>query len=414
MPAITESAREIAIKGEFGVVVCGGGPAGVAAAIASARAGAKTMLIEGGGCLGGIWTAGLLAWVIDGTRHAGIMHELVAKLEKLGTVIAYSDCNSFAADPEKVKILLEDLCVEAGVQLRLHTRVCAARVEGRALTHVITESKSGREAFAARMFVDCTGDGDLGAHAGCGFDFGRPDDGLTQPFSLIGLFGGLDPDAVAEFTAHVGPDAYNQFRKEMERAGVHPSYSRASLFHTGGGVYLCMANHQYKRSALNADDITQATLNGRRELHAQVEGLRSLGGVWKNLRLLASADQIGMREGRRLHGRYTLRVDDLTEGRSFPDSVVTATFGVDVHAIDPAQSKDFSGDSHKYKVKPYGIPLRALVSRDRDNLLMAGRCISGDFHAHASYRITGYAVPLGEAAGTTAARSAARGVVETL
>jgi len=142
-----------------------------------------------------------------------------------------------------------------------------------------------------------------------------------------------------------------------------------------------------------------------------VAGLRSLGGVWRDIRLVATGEHIGVREGRRIHGRHEITVDDMLEGRHPEDSIATCTFGIDVHSTDPAASKGFSHGRHGGKTRHYGLPLRSLIAADCDGLLMAGRCMSGDFYAHSSYRVTGDAAATGEAAGVCGALAARRGEV---
>ncbi|MGF1448703.1 MAG: FAD-dependent oxidoreductase [Opitutales bacterium] len=174
MESIQEATRAVEVAGSFDVVVCGAGPAGIAAALASARAGASTLLLESQGCLGGVWTAGLLSWIIDAGDKGGIMAELVEAIDRGGLrTVMQDETYATAYDPEKMKRLLEQMCLQAGMRIRLHTFVAAAQVNdaGR-LTHVLTESKSGRETWSGQVFIDCTGDGDLAARAGCGFDFG--------------------------------------------------------------------------------------------------------------------------------------------------------------------------------------------------------------------------------------------------
>jgi hypothetical protein len=190
----------------------------------------------------------------------------------------------------------------------------------------------------------------------------------------------------------------------MEAGGHSPSYAKPSLFRVRDDLFILMANHEYGFKGTSARDVTRATLRARKELNALIDGLRGTGGVWKNLRLVATAEQIGVREGRRLRGLYTVTADDLKEGRRFDDAVCRATFGVDVHALDPKKTKGI--EAHPWRAKPYDIPLRALVAKDVKGLLFAGRCISGDFIAHSSYRVTGNAVALGEAAGKAAAVAA--------
>jgi len=403
---IREEARELPVAGAFDVVVCGGGPAGVAAAIAAGRSGARTLLLDTAGCLGGTWTAGCLTWSIDGQEKPGLMREIFAGLAARGgrPEPIHWGC---AFDPEIMKRMLEEMCLAAGVRVRLHTRcVAAVRSEDKGIAAVITESKSGREAWRARQFVDATGDGDVAAAAGCGFDVGRPEDGKTQPMSLLALFSGVRLEAIQECVRMPGGKGdKDRLLALMQEAGLSPSYSHPTIFHIRDELFFLMANHQYGAKAFDADQITDATLSGRREIHEQIAALRRLGGAWKDLYLVATGEQIGVREGRRIHGLYTVSTEDLAQGARFPDAVCRCTFCVDVHALDAHGQK---GCSHcGIKAKPYDIPFRSLVARDVENLLLAGRCISGDFLAHSSYRVTGNAVAMGEAAGAGAAVAAA-------
>jgi FAD dependent oxidoreductase len=147
-----------------------------------------------------------------------------------------------------------------------------------------------------------------------------------------------------------------------------------------------------------------AVLHTRADIHQAVVALRSLGGPWQALRLFATNEQIGIREGRRIHGRYTVSADDLARGARHDDSICRVHFGVDVHS--PKKEEGTAISRSKVRARPYDIPLRALIARDVDGFLMAGRCISGDFIAHSSYRVTGCAVATGQAAGVAAALAA--------
>lgn len=410
---LEEPARFIPLQSDCDVLVCGAGPAGVAAALAAARAGARVALIELHGCLGGVWTAGALSWIIDHENKGGIMAELLSELEKRGARVTRPDGRlSSGYDIEAMKLLLEERCVQAGVRIRLHTRVVAARREGRRLTHVVTESKSGREAWSARLFVDATGDGDLAARAGCGFDLGHPGDGSMQPMTLMMLVAGIHASQVRPFINGEGAPwgVPHAAVREAIRAGGHdPSYSQPSLFRLRDDLFALMANHQYGVSALDADELSRATVEARAELHRVVNALRANGGPWAGVHIVATGAQIGVREGRRIHGVYTLRGEDLARGARFPDAVCRATFCVDIHSTNPAKDKGLHDGG--IKAQPYDIPLRSLIARDVDGLLLAGRCISGDFWAHGSYRVTGNSVAMGEAAGRVAAECAARGVL---
>jgi hypothetical protein len=203
-------------------------------------------------------------------------------------------------------------------------------------------------------------------------------------------------------------DGRHAFRKELARAGVTPSYGAACMFPVHGNLVLLMANHEYGINATDAAQVTEATIRARSELHRIVRGLRKLGGPWEGVQIAATPEQIGIRDGRRIKGRYFMTKEDVVTGARQADAVVRATYPVDVHALTADDNKKAAWDDAGVKSQPYDIPLRALIARDVDGLMMAGRCISGDFIAHASYRVTGNAVAMGEAAGATAALAAAR------
>ncbi len=406
LPAVFEPSREVPVVDAADVVVCGSGPAGIAAALAAARTGARTTLIETHGCLGGVWTSGMLSWIIDAADKPGIMREIIAELDRRGArATRVPGGRDFTYDVEQMKLLLERLALQAGVRVRLHTRVVATAREGRRLRAVFTESKSGREAWAGKVFVDATGDGDLSALAGCGFDLGRPGSGECQPMSLLALITGLEADAIAEF---IGGGLYEPKQRlfaEFKRAGVTPSYTAPILFRIYDDLFAFIGNHEYGVSALDAGEITAATLRARAEVHSLVDALRALGGPWGRMRIVATADQIGVREGRRIHGLYTVGEADLVAGARHEDAVCRANFGIDVHSTNKSRGGSYE-PANRTRTQPYDIPLRALIARDMDNLLLAGRCISGDFLAHSSYRVTGTAVALGQGAGAAAALAA--------
>lgn len=421
--AFTEPEQAVPVKDDVDVIVCGGGPAGIAAAITAARAGARTRLFEMHGCLGGVWTAGLLTWIFDFDKP-GITHEISRKLDERNARSKYRSGfdSDFAYIPEEMKLLLEGMAMEAGVKFQLFTRVVAAYRDKNRLATVITESKSGREAWRARVFIDATGDGDLGALAGNGWDTGEGGHSCPcQPMTLNALAVMRDASAIRDFISfyeyqdgngqlkfgmhHL--EATARLKEEMNKAGLHPSYGAPSIFQIRGNLVLVMFNHEYNVEAFDAAGITEATVRARAEIHRLVQGLNKLGGPWEGMQVAASAEQIGIRDGRRLHGRYTVTREDLVNGTRHSDGVVAPVFGVDIHAAD-AKTNDKQGpiSTGGFTMKPYDIPLRALIAKDVDGLMMAGRCISGDFIAHASYRVTGNAVAMGEAAGVVAAIAA--------
>ena len=407
MTHIQEAARATRIADRAQVIVCGGGPAGVCAAIAATRQGADTLLIERGNCLGGIWTSGLLSWILDNENKQGILREILSALERAGKGY-YGRGHNFITLPEPLKLLLESLCREAGVRLLYHAQVCGAQAQDNRMDAVICESKEGRAAYRAAAFVDATGDGDLSYYAGCGFDLGKPETGELQPMSLIALVDGVDAEAARAFNNTLpyleGQNAKKLMQAEMRGAGVDPSYDHPSLFHVQDGLWLMMTTHAYGADPFSADSLTPATLQQRQELHAQVEALRARGGVWKNLRLVATAPSIGVREGRRIHGRYTVTWEDAVRGARFDDAICRVNFGFDIHPL--RRENSFEQERRDLRSQPYDIPLRALQAKDVEGLYLAGRCISGDFYAHSSYRVTGDAAAMGEAAGQAAAREA--------
>jgi hypothetical protein len=408
-----EPARDIPLVEDADVIVCGAGPAGVTAAITAARAGARVRLFEWRGCLGGVWTAGLLGYFLDFDKP-GFAQELRTRLAQRDAKAGQS-AKSFSYDPEALKLLLEELCVEAGVKFQYHTRVASAYRDGRRLTTIVTDSKAGRQAWRAPVFVDTTGDGDLGALAGCSFEIGESADCPCQPMSLNALLLVKDVEALREFVRFGQPlpgensnsEKKDRIRQEIEKTGHFPSYSKPTLWQIRDNLLFAMMNHEYGIKPFDAAEVTAATVRARAEMNKMVSGLRKLGGAWEGIQLVATAEQIGVRDGRRIAGRFTVQKDDLVNGARHEDGVARVTFGVDIHATSADHNRTAATSNANIKVKPYDIPLRALIAKDVDGLMMAGRCISGDFISHSSYRVTGNAVAMGEAAGVTAAIAAA-------
>lgn len=399
-PTIHEAARQVPVVRETDVLVCGGGPAGIAAAFTAARHGAKVLLLERHPFLGGVWTAGALTIIIDAQQKGGINRELHERLESYnGTIIwprtlptmpkGIPDWTVYAI--EDMKAVLDDMVRETGIEVQLYTHVVAVEKEDDRITGVYTESKSGREFIRAKVIIDTTGDGDVAAQAGCAFELGRPEDGKMQPMTLYGRIGG-----------YKGASMHGEPLFSLAcAAGVEPSYGRITLFPQPKqpGVFMFMATHVYG-SGINVRDLTANEIEARRQIRALVEALKRKGGPdWEDVFLIDTGPFLGIREGRRILGKYYLTIDDLAAGRRFEDGICNVRFPADIHHPDKKEGKGL----YNIFTPHYDIPYRCLLAKEVGNLMMAGRCISGDHLAHASYRVTGDAVAMGEAAGIGAA-----------
>ncbi|TWT91561.1 FAD-dependent oxidoreductase [Stieleria varia] len=403
---VSEAAREVPVVDSVDVLVCGGGPAGISAAISAAKCGASVRILEAHGCLGGVWTSGMLSYIMD-ARKPGLNTELVKRLESMSGY-RFVEHQHYMYDVEAMKVLLEDWCGELGIRMQYHTRVVAVDLDqGNRVRGVVTESKSGRQAWRAKTVIDTTGDGDVGALAGCSFEIGRDSDCPCQPMSLMAVIT-ASPEALRSVDTGSNRGNKDKFLKIMRSAGLDPSYSKPTVWHLGGAVAAVMLNHEYNVKAFDADAVTQATIRARRELYDISKALHQLGGPWEGCRLVTTAEQIGVRDGRRIKGRYFVDVSDVMGGVRHEDAVCRSTFSVDIHALSREQNKTSAYSSEGVKAKPFDIPLRALIAQEVDGLMMAGRCISGDFFAHASYRVTGNAVAMGEAAGVCASIAASK------
>lgn len=381
------------------VLVCGGGPSGCAAALYAARAGAKTMLLETLPFLGGVWTAVGVSHLIAGRGRDGLNAEIHQRLP----VHQVFGRNIYLI--EDMKLLLDDLMAEAGIETQFYTRAMAVAKDGARVQGVFTASKSGFEFIQARVVIDATGDGDIAAAAGCQFEMGRSFDGKTQPVTLFGTIGG-----------YRGQAAKGQTLVDILAKGSwRPSYPPITLFPQPGqpGVFQLMATQFYGVDGTDAGALSRAEIQGRREIRKCVEVFREHGGDdWKDAFLIGTGPAIGVRETRRIRGRYDLTWEDLDRGSRFEDGITEIASGSNIHPVDDPYEAPPAGlpAGPRFRVRPYQIPFRCLVAADVDNLLMVGRCISGDCYALGSYRLTGNVVRTGEAAGLAAAMATEQSV----
>jgi glycine/D-amino acid oxidase-like deaminating enzyme len=418
--------KQVPIVDETEVIVVGGGPAGIAAAIASARNGARTLLIERYGFLGGNATASLVgpfmtSYSLDGRQQLirGIFEELVLRMEAIGGAIhpskvpAGSPYSGFIVfghdkvtpfDPEAVKFVAEEMCLEAGVELLYHSFAVDALLEGDAVTGVVVANKAGLEFYRAQVVVDCTADADVAARAGVPFEMGRAEDGLTQPMTLFFRVAGVDDRRVAEYMA-AHPEDRRPFasliREARERGEFPIPREGIGMYRTlEEGVWRINTTRIQRLFGTDPRDLTRAQVEGRRQVLFLLRFFRERLPGFENCRLLDTAAQVGVRETRRIVGEYTLTAEDIAQGREFEDVVALAGYPFDIHS-PTGSGGGATGELRSANV--YEIPYRCLVPVNRDGLLVAGRCVSATHEALGAIRVMPTAFALGQAAGTAAA-----------
>lgn len=395
---------DVPVAGTYDVIIVGGGPAGVAAALAAARRGKSTLLLESYGFLGGMWTMGMVCPLFDHENKGGICSELVDDINRLGYGVQNGpDIWNF--DTEVMKRILDRKMEEAGAHVLLHTHFAAPLMEGGRIAGVFVENKGGRSAYRSMIVIDCTGDGDVAFRAGVPCEVGRPGDGVTQPMTL--MFRMSNIDYVQDYYSlrhYEGNELIRKIDQALERAGVtdYPfNYRRPCVLRMPGShTALCQTTHIRNRLAINPVDLSAAEIEGRKLVEEFFALLKSHLPEFRDAQLDATGPHIGIRESRRVMGEYRLTVDDVRAHRQFDDGILTATFWVDIHENEGVDQERQAED---HIAVHYQIPYRCLVPLKVDNLLTAGRCISGDYFAHASYRVTGDCVAMGQAAGTAAA-----------
>lgn len=393
------------------VLVCGGGPAGIAAATLAARQKASVLLLERYGRLGGMAVQGLVGPLM-GSCDSRFVHETLARI------------GGCAFDPNRLDLQYADIVQESGANILLHAWAAETLTDGNRVTGVRAATKQGLARISARVVVDATGDGDVAFGAGAAFEQGRPGDGLTQPVSIMFLIGGMD-----EKTALLC-GSEEQARKVQVPEGtweevVARGQQSGELAATIGVIRIYRSSRVGFR-VVNATqvngvdgtkpaDLTRGELDGRRQAFRVLDFLRKHAPGYESSVIAEMPAVLGVRETRRVLGKAYLTREDLLAGRRWPDAVVrSASFPIDIH--NPAGSGQAEGAGRQTaqgiaaRVKPYDIPYGCLVPKDTEGLLMAGRCISGSHDAHASYRVQCIAMGVGAAAGVAAALAVKTGV----
>nr|MDQ3571066.1 FAD-dependent oxidoreductase [Actinomycetota bacterium] len=418
------------VAADTDVLVVGGGPAGLGAALGASAAGASVVLVERYGFLGGNATVSLVLPLMSfhtqrgapqagagaevglmPTDHgpgdpvvAGVLRRLLERLIAVGGAIEPSPATGYTvpADPEIYKLVFMDLLDEAGVQFLFHA-FASGVVEDQGRRGVVFETKSGPVVVNAGVVVDCTGDGDVAAAAGAPFEVGREDDGLVQPMTLMFRMVDMERPAFAQYVRE-NPDQWRgvhglwelvrratedgilQLPREDILFFATPHPREVSVNSTRAGGLL----------ALDVWDLTRAEWQTRHQMRQIVSFFRQYVPGFEESYAAQSGVNVGVRETRRILGEYQLNAEDVLSARQFPDGIARGSYPIDIH--NPTGR---SGTVIR-NVPPgeaYDIPLRCLVPRQVDGLLVAGRCISGTHEAHSSYRVTPIAMATGQAAG---------------
>ena len=403
-----EYRKEIPMHSVWDLIVCGAGPAGIAAAVTAARLGLRVMLLERYGMVGGCLTLGNVTTVMGGVAPGSIRDELAAMLR--------SPDPSTGIDNEEAKNLLIALLEKEGVTFRLQSPVVDAQVEAGEICGVYVLTQQGIVLMQGKRVIDATGDGFVAAMAGCDVMVGRDGDGLVQPSSLMYTIDGIDPDSTLtccheeHYTTFPDGREYLAMCKQAAAEGRLPAnVTIVRLYKTGRkGERLVNATQMNGVNILNDGDAEKSEVELRRQMTMVNEFLRSEVPGFANIRVRVSASTLGVRESRRIRGRYVLQAEDLLFGRRFEDVVVhRADFCIDIH--NPTGGGQAETEGLPHKAQPYDIPMRALQPLYVENLLLAGRCISGTHRAHASYRVMNIAMAIGQAAGAMAAVSIREG-----
>lgn len=396
---------------ECDVVVAGGGPAGVCAAVSAAREGSRTVLVERFGCLGGNLTLGHVSPIL-GKASKGTMADEVRTLLNVGHENARKVLTRNGPeehiDHEEAKGILARLCAEADVRVLLCASVIDCLMDGNRVTGLVIDTPGGVKTVKAKVVIDATGDGRVAFAAGAETKVGRDADGATQPATLefvvdqvdesraITAWGGTDPVKLPS------GEEYRELCKRMNKAGELPENVTIVRLHRTfyEGERSVNATQINGMDLLDSAGIGKADFDLREQIGKCVAFLRKYVPGYEKCRVKSSAGTIGVRETRRVMGDAMVVDADLLEGRVYDDAVVhKAWFLIDIH--NPKGGGQAEGHSHP--AKPYDIRYGAFLPKGIEGLLTAGRCISGTHRAHASYRVMTPCMAMGQAVGVAAA-----------
>ncbi len=416
------------------IAVVGGGPAGVCAAIAAARTGAKVLLIESGNCLGGMATIGqvnpfmtsfdksgenmiirgLFAEIIDRlvARGAAIQPRDVPPGQSFTSYITVGHNHTAPFDAEVLKVVLDEMCEEAGVQVLFHSSFISPIMEGNAVRGLVIATKAGLRAVSAQMVIDCTGDADVAFRSGVPCEMGDEASGRIQPATMFFRIGNVD---LAKVDADIEANRDNFYRKNgVNYRSFHWRVSEArengdwDLQRVSIGMFRGVREDEWNINTsrimgvdgTDPDSVTQAEITGRKQVQEIFRFLKKYVPGCENAILESTPAHVGIRETRHIKGEYVLNTDDVLQGNVPDDSILLAANSIDVHGrYGPMSNEYVTVENGEY----YGVPYRCLVPLNVENLLVAGRCVSATSEAAGAIRVMPPCMALGQAAGTAAA-----------
>ena len=401
--------KELEVNNDYEIIVVGGGPAGVAAAVASAREGAKTLLIESTFTLGGMGTIGLVpAWCPFSDRekiiYRGIAERILTETKRGMRLVNQDAIDGVPIDPEVLKRVYDNIVMEYGVEVLFQTTlVDVVRVDNK-VDSIIVSNKKGLVCYKAKYFVDCTGDADLIYFAGGKYEKGDEVSGKLQPTTLCFSFANVNRQAMLKAEELHGFNVNSPIHQMVE----DPRFKHIPDGHVCHGVIEqgvigFNAGHVFDVDSTDPKQVSKAIIEGRLIAKDMLDALKIYQPeVYKDAVLINTASALGVRESRRIVGEYSLTVDDYADRAVFADEIGRGSYMIDVHGSKRA--REHKGKYEHYgKGESYGIPFRCLIPVELENVLVAGRSISTERMVQGSTRIMPACLVTGEAAGLAVA-----------
>jgi len=407
--------KDVPVVGVYDVVVCGGGPSGFIAAIAAAREGAKTAIVERYGFFGGMATAAYVTPIsvfsYNGKQTiGGIPWEFIQRLEAMGGAYIERPLHNIAFDVELYKLCAQQMVLEAGIDLYMHSYISSIEMNKNKISHVIFENKNGSESITGKVFLDCTGDGDIAHMANVPMQVWE--DHSLQPSSMCFILSGVDTDSdLVKHCMHHNKQGVNCHCEPIR--GRLMEIAPTVKLPTFGGPWFCSVLHDgsvaVNMTRIYADacdnrNFTTAECALRENVYTFAQILREQIPEFKNSYVASIAVQAGIRETRHIQGMHIITAEEYLEAIRYEDSISRCSHPIDIHS---AQEET---QVCQFLLKAAYVPYRALVAADFPNLIVAGRSLSASREAFASLRVQASCMGMGQAAGVAAAQSAGDGV----